>query len=60
MRTGELPQEIRVRDPHVAITRMELIAGRVTEKGLVTPEEALAYMSRSGAAGPDIPAPESL
>lgn len=57
---GRLPPEIRVRNPHFDITPLELIAGIVTEKGLVTPEEALAYMSRSGAAGPDIPAPGSL
>lgn len=57
---GRLPPEIRVRNPHFDITPLELIAGIVTEKGLVTPEEALAYMSRLGAAGPDIPAPGSL
>ncbi len=56
---GRLPPEVRVKNPHFDITPLELIAGIVTEKGLFTAGEALAYMSRSGAASPDIPAPGS-
>ena len=48
---GALPPEVAVRNPYFDITPLELISGIVTEDGLLTPEEVMGYLSRSGGDG---------
>lgn len=43
---GRLPPEIRVKNPYFDVTPLELIAGIVTENGLLTPEEVINYMEK--------------
>ena len=41
---GKLPPQVRVRNPYFDITPLELVAGIVTENGLLKPEEVISYM----------------
>lgn len=43
---GVLPPSVKVRNPYFDITPLELIAGIVTENGLLSPEEVTGYMKR--------------
>jgi len=43
---GELPPEVRIRDPYFDITPLELVTAVVTENGLVAAEEVVNYMQR--------------
>ncbi|GAJ10238.1 unnamed protein product, partial [marine sediment metagenome] len=44
---GRLPTGIKVKNPYFDITPLELIAGIVTENGLLTPQEIISYMQKS-------------
>ena len=43
---GRLPPTVIIRNPYFDITPMELVAGIVTENGLLTPAEVINYMAR--------------
>ncbi len=43
---GELPPRVRVKNPHFDITPLELVGGVVTEYGLLSPPEVIAYLVR--------------
>ena len=43
---GELPPQVRVKNPHFDITPLELVSGVVTENGLLQPPEIIAYLVR--------------
>lgn len=43
---GKLPPEVKVRNPYFDITPLELVAGIVTENGLLTPDEVIDYMAK--------------
>jgi len=43
---GILPPEVRVKNPYFDITPLELVAGIVTENGLLTPEEVVSYFEK--------------
>ena len=45
--SGKLPPEVRVKNPGFDITPLVLIAGIVTENGLLTPEEIISYMEKA-------------
>ncbi len=44
---GRLPAEVRVKNPYFDVTPLELVAGIVTENGLLTPEEVMGYMKKA-------------
>ena len=41
----KLPASVTVKNPYFDITPIELLTGMITEKGFMTPEEVLDYMS---------------
>ncbi|MCK4368853.1 MAG: S-methyl-5-thioribose-1-phosphate isomerase [Dehalococcoidales bacterium] len=43
---GKLPPHVRVKNPCFDITPLELVAGVVTENGLLTPEEVISYIEK--------------
>jgi len=43
---GKLPPGVRVRNPYFDITPLELVAGIVTENGLLTPKDVVNYMKK--------------
>lgn len=47
--TGRLPPEVKVKNPHFDITPPELVTGILTEKGLLSPEQAIDYLKTSPA-----------
>ncbi len=44
--SGKLPPEVKVKNPGFDITPLELITGIVTENGLLSPEQVIAYMQK--------------
>lgn len=44
-----LPPAVRVRNPYFDITPLELVAGIVTENGLLAPEEVISYIEKQSA-----------
>ena len=43
---GILPSVVRVKNPYFDITPLELVAGIVTENGLLTPQEVVTYIEK--------------
>lgn len=43
---GKLPPQVRVKNPYFDITPLKLVAGVVTEHGLLTPEEVISYIEK--------------
>ncbi len=48
---GRLPLGVKVKNPYFDITPPELIAGVVTENGLLTPQETIRYMEKQAVKG---------
>jgi ribose 1,5-bisphosphate isomerase len=48
---GRLPLGVKVRNPYFDVTSPELIAGIVTENGLLTTQEAISYMKKQAVKG---------
>ena len=46
---GRLPPQVRVRNPYFDITPLELVAGVVTENGILTLEEVVNYIGKQSA-----------
>ena len=46
---GRLPPNVTIKNPYFDITPLELVAGVVTENGLLTPEEVVNYIGKQSA-----------
>jgi len=42
----KLPPEVKIRNPYFDVTSLELVAGIVTENGLLMPNEVIGYMEK--------------
>jgi methylthioribose-1-phosphate isomerase len=42
---ADLAQTVCIRNPHFDITTLELVAGVVTERGIMTPEVIIAFLN---------------